>query len=176
MKKSLPNLIISEPHIVIPKDYWSPRLGEILLEADLITPQQLTRALNDQAKYPDLCLGEILVIRGWLKQRTADFFATKWSNYLKQERKYRLGEYLKKAALLDERKIEQILAEQRRLGLKFGAVAVLNGWINPGTLDFFIEHLFPERQHDSCLTVHQTALRVHKTSTRKPEPSKQPEI
>ncbi|HEY9768904.1 MAG TPA: hypothetical protein V6C71_10480 [Coleofasciculaceae cyanobacterium] len=49
-------------------------IGEILQEADLITSPQLEVALRDQNYYQDMRLGEILALRGWIKQDTADFF------------------------------------------------------------------------------------------------------
>jgi hypothetical protein len=50
-------------------------IGTILQEADLITPPQLEVALRDQAYYEDMRLGEILALRGWIRQDTADFLS-----------------------------------------------------------------------------------------------------
>ncbi|MGK7886357.1 MAG: hypothetical protein AB4057_17260, partial [Crocosphaera sp.] len=69
------NIIISAPHIVVPQNYWKPLLGEILRDADLITEAQLQTVLRDQQEYKDQKIGEILALRGWLKQETVDFFA-----------------------------------------------------------------------------------------------------
>ncbi|HAC63084.1 MAG TPA: hypothetical protein DCF68_05975 [Cyanothece sp. UBA12306] len=146
MKTSYSNFIVSDAHIFVPKTYFQPRLGELLVKADLITLKQLAKVLEDQAKYPEFRLGEILTIRGWIKRETVDFFAEKWSDCLQEQQKYRLGEYLQQADLLNDRQIKAILYEQKRLGLKFGDVAVLHGWIKPTTLDFFLKNLFWEHQ------------------------------
>ena len=53
-------------------------IGEILTEADLITKPQLEVALRDQIYNEDMLLGEILALRGWIKQDTADFFVREW--------------------------------------------------------------------------------------------------
>ena len=53
-------------------------IGEILQEAGLITSPQLQVALRDQTYYQDMRLGEILALRGWVGQETADFFAQEW--------------------------------------------------------------------------------------------------
>ncbi|HAC63083.1 MAG TPA: hypothetical protein DCF68_05970 [Cyanothece sp. UBA12306] len=165
MEKFPTHVIISEPHIVVPKTYWHPRLGEILIKADLINFGQLAKVLEDQVKYEGLRLGEILAIRGWVKQGTADFFAEQWLDCLKQPQKERLGDYLQKASLLNAQQINTILAEQQRLRLKFGAVAVLHGWVKPSTLGFFLQHLFPEHQKDSCLTVENNSKSVQNKIT-----------
>ncbi|MGK7956005.1 MAG: hypothetical protein AB4063_12265, partial [Crocosphaera sp.] len=69
------NIIISDPHIIVPSNYWNPLLGELLRDADLITEAQLQTVLRDQKEYKDQKIGEILALRGWLKQETVDFFA-----------------------------------------------------------------------------------------------------
>ena len=53
-------------------------IGEILKDAALITSPQLEVALRDQTYYEDMRLGEILALRGWIEQDTADFFAQEW--------------------------------------------------------------------------------------------------
>ena len=50
-------------------------LGLVLQEANLLAVPQIQLALRDQISYPYLRLGEILAMRGWIKQETADFFA-----------------------------------------------------------------------------------------------------
>ncbi len=143
------DLIFSEPHIVIPQAYWHPPIGLLLQQADLINTNQLIVALEDQKRQPEHLLGEILVLRGWLQQPTADFFGSYWRSLVEQTEKQPLGYYLREAYLLNEAQIQAILSEQQKLGLKFGATAVLRGWLKPTTLDFFVQHLFPERQADS---------------------------
>ncbi|ELS02696.1 hypothetical protein Xen7305DRAFT_00024140 [Xenococcus sp. PCC 7305] len=120
------------------------RIGEILLEADLITVPQIKVALEDQTHNPHLMLGEILALRGWLLEKTADFFASNWPKLLEQDRKKQLGWYLQESGLLEASDIDRILAEQRRIDSKFGAIAVLNGYIKKSTLDFFLMYLYPQ--------------------------------
>lgn len=134
-----PLLIISEPHIVMPKD--RPLLGLILREADLISAEQLQIALADKQVYSEYKLGEILALRGWLKHETADFFAQEWFSLQEKPRTHPLGYYLEEAALLNEQQLQQILREQKRMGLRLGEMAVLNGYLKQKTIDFFLKHL-----------------------------------
>ncbi|NJK49179.1 hypothetical protein HC931_14245 [Candidatus Gracilibacteria bacterium] len=52
-------------------------MGELLEDAGLVSPAQIEIALQDQTIYADMRIGEILALRGWLKQETADFFVDK---------------------------------------------------------------------------------------------------
>jgi hypothetical protein len=52
-------------------------LGSYLVEAGLITPAQIDVALNDQALMYGMRFGEILVVRGWIKQQTLDYLIKK---------------------------------------------------------------------------------------------------
>ena len=131
--------------LVRPKLHRSERLGEVLCHADLISSAQIQVALNDQRHQCNLRLGKILALRGWLKSETADFFVEEWPILLARTNRQRLGDYFRQAALLTHGQIDDILAEQQHTGFKFGAVAVLHGWIRPQTLAFFLEHLFPEQ-------------------------------
>ena len=119
-------------------------LGMVLQEAHLVSLPQIELALRDQIYYPYLRLGEILAIRGWIKQETADFFAQDWWTLTKQSTRKPLGYYLQKSALVEEKQIEAILEEQRLTGIRFGSVAVLQGLLNSQTLDFFLNYLFPK--------------------------------
>ena len=103
------NIIISAPHIIVPNNYWTPLLGETLRDAGLITEAQLQTVLRDKQEYKEQKVGEILALRGWLKQETVDFFAEEWTRCLEQGAKYPIGEYLKQAALLNQENIEYIL-------------------------------------------------------------------
>ena len=129
-------------------------LGQLLQEAFLVSETQVNEALKQQSSTPNSRLGEILAEKGWLKQSTADFFAEQWSNLMREKGELPdqpLGYYLKKAGLLDDAQIESLLAEQEegRLWVRLGAYAVLKGWINQGTVDFFVENLYPERATES---------------------------
>ena len=89
--------------------------------------------------------GEILALRGWIGQETADFFAEEWLNIINQQRKHPLGFYLKKASLLNDTQIELILEEQKKNFLRFGTTAVIKGFLKQNTVDFFLENLFPHQ-------------------------------
>ncbi|GAB4457998.1 MAG: hypothetical protein OHK0037_01260 [Elainellaceae cyanobacterium] len=52
------------------------RLGSYLLDAGLITPDQVTVALNDQ-QATGMRLGEVLVARGWVKEQTIEWIMKK---------------------------------------------------------------------------------------------------
>ena len=119
-------------------------LGEILQEADLVSPWQIKSALEKQSKYPNLRIGEILAQKNIIKPETADFFARDWTKAITATEKDALGYYLKKAAILNPQQIELILAEQRASGIRFGTVAVFQGFIKSTTLDFFLANLYPE--------------------------------
>lgn len=125
------------------KSPCSQLLGEILRDADLITEAQIQVALQDQ-QYSPLPIGEILVVRGWLHQETVDFFAESWLRMVKTRDRRPLGYYLQQAYLLQEEQVNLILEEQIKLGVRFGSVAVLKGWVTQKTLDYFLEHLMPE--------------------------------
>lgn len=118
-------------------------LGETLRKAGLISFAQIQVALADLEFNQNFRLGETLVTRGWIKQRTADFFADEWDFLVRQSTKYPLGYYLEHSGLLTEQQILLILQEQKLLWLKFGSIAVLKGFINQNTLDFFLDSLFP---------------------------------
>ncbi|MCC0176107.1 hypothetical protein I4641_03820 [Waterburya agarophytonicola K14] len=119
-------------------------LGEILQEADLISPFQLETALSNQIQYPDLRIGEILAKSGSIKPETADFFVRDWSKVLMEQEKNAIGYYFERAGILNQEQIEVILEEQRSTGVRFGTVAVFQGFIKSTTLDFFLANLFPQ--------------------------------
>ncbi|OKH17722.1 hypothetical protein NIES593_22870 [Hydrococcus rivularis NIES-593] len=145
-------LIVSDPCIIVPQFSSSKPLGNILQEADLVSASQIELALQDQTCYRDLRIGEILALRGWLKQETADFFVEQWPALLQQKRQMPLGYYLRAAGLLDEQQLRLLLSEQGRIGLRLGALAVLKGWLKPTTLEFFLKYLCPDRQSESPFT------------------------
>lgn len=124
-------------------------LGEILQEADLVSSRQIESALQDKIQYPDLRIGEILAHKKWIKPKTADFFAQDWSKAVMESEKNALGYYLKQAAILDSEQIELILAQQKASGVRFGTVAVFQGFMKSTTLDFFLTNLFPQESNVS---------------------------
>ena len=118
-------------------------LGQLLNEAGLISAKQIEIALQEQVEIPQMKIGEILALRGWLKQETANFFVEQWNQLLQQEQKHLLVYYFRQAALLNKNQIKLIL-EQRNNGsqkARFHHVAVQQGLIEQQTVDFFIKNL-----------------------------------
>lgn len=145
----MPNLIAS------PTQPVSPRLGEILQSAHLISSAQVDVALREQLQFPRRRIGEILSSKGWIRQETVNFLAEEWQEIIltisQGRHRQKLGYYLKRAALLDEQQIEMLLEQQKqgKLWVRLGALATMKGWLNQGTVDFFLEHIFPEQAKDS---------------------------
>ena len=120
-------------------------LGQTLREADLISSYQIESALKTQQNYPN----EILAQQGLIKPKTADFFVQDWLKIVIQPEKDALGYYLQQAEILTMAQIEVILSEQRSTGVRFGTVAVFQGFLKSTTLDFFLANLFPEELNRS---------------------------
>ena len=129
-----------QSHILEPKN---KRLGTILTEADLVSIPQLDLALKDQTNFPNLRIGEILAMRGWIKPETANFFVN-WSQILKNKERQPLGQYLIQSAILKPEQLEAVLEEQKNTGIRFGTIAVMQGYLKSTTLDFFLMYLFPQ--------------------------------
>ncbi len=59
----------------------------------------------------------------------------------------RLGSYLVEAGLLTQVQVRVALADQQTIGLLFGDVLVLQGWIKKQTIEYFMQNLvLPERE------------------------------
>ncbi|HEY9767086.1 MAG TPA: pentapeptide repeat-containing protein [Coleofasciculaceae cyanobacterium] len=118
-------------------------LGEILIEAGLITASQIEFALQLQST-SNLRIGEILASHNWIKQQTADFFAQKWTKLLEQQQKQPLIYYFRQAGLLNEQQIAKLLREQQRQTnpTRFHRLAVERGYLKQITVDFFLASIF----------------------------------
>ena len=127
----------------VKKESNTKPLGEILQEADLLSSAQIQVALQDQSIYQNMRIGEILVLRGWIEQKTVDFFAENWCRLLKENHKKPIGYYFREAGLLSPQQVQMILFEQRQKNLKirFGKLAVEKGWLTRKTVNFFLENL-----------------------------------
>jgi hypothetical protein len=132
---------IKQSHIL---DIKPKKIGTILREADLVSIPQLDLALRDQEYFPDLRLGEILAMRGWIKSETADFFVRDWSTIIQDKSRQPLGQYLVKSGLIEPTQLEALLEEQKYTGIRFGTIAVMQGFLKSTTLDFFLMYLFPK--------------------------------
>ncbi len=117
------------------------RIGQILLLAGVVTPGKIEVALIDQQMQPDLRLGEILALRGWVDQETVDYFMEMLPIMIKAESRLRLGEYFVCAGLLSEAHINELLAEQHETTIPLGQLAVRKGYLKQETIDFFCRRL-----------------------------------
>ncbi|MEO0377630.1 MAG: hypothetical protein AAF329_24120 [Cyanobacteria bacterium P01_A01_bin.17] len=131
------------------------RLGAVLQQAGLVSARQVEIALKEQHHFK-LRIGELLALRGWLKQESADFFAEEWPRIQHQPQQQPIGQYLKQAGLLDEAQIRSALDAQRQTQLKFGTLIVANGWVQHQTLQFFLKYLKQNRSSHAPETMHGT--------------------
>ena len=112
-------------------------IGQILIEAGLISINQIEIALQEQ-KYNDLRIGEILVLHGWIQQDTVDFFADQWCQIHKEKTKP-LAYYFQEAKLLNKEQINYALEVQRQKQnkVRFHHLVVELGYLKQITVDFF---------------------------------------
>jgi hypothetical protein len=136
------------------EQHQARRLGEYLIERQIITASQLEKALNEQrlvhsslqgARVP---LGDMLIKLGML---TPQMLAT----ILVEQQQHRmgavegqspeyLGEYLVTKGIITRRQLEMVLAEQirqRQIGRKMllGELLIRAGYITPGALESVLE-------------------------------------
>lgn len=122
----------------------SPKMiGEILLEAGLISSEQLKIALAVQRQCLELRVGEILAIKGWLKQETVDFFVKTCleNKPVTCTENPPIGYFFQKAGLLTQEQVNNVLKDQKKLGIKFCYLAVMKGFLKEKTADFFLENI-----------------------------------
>ena len=118
-------------------------LGEVLIEAGLITASQIEFALQLQSS-SNLRIGEILASHNWIEQKTADFFAEKWLKLLEQDKKKPLVYYFRSAGLLDEQQIAALIREQKQQAKpkRFHRLAVEKKYLKQITVDFFLANIY----------------------------------
>ncbi|MBE9196653.1 hypothetical protein IQ219_15370 [Synechocystis sp. LEGE 06083] len=159
-----------------PQPSGRKRLGLVLQEAGLITPAQLEVAVNNQQHF-DYLIGEVIVLHGWLTKDTIEFFVNQWFDLIYRPNSMPLGHYLQMADLLNQCQIDQILQEQKVLGLRFGATAVLLGLLKQETVDYFIAHLKGDMASQSAFSAHELAKgcadRARPIKTTRAEPKRQ---
>ncbi|PSR19416.1 hypothetical protein C8255_02065 [filamentous cyanobacterium CCP3] len=134
-------------------------LGEILRRAGLLSQAQLDVVLQDQKWQPDLRIGDILELRGWVNRDAIEFFAEQWPKLAAQGREHPIGYYFQQAGLLDAQQVNALLSEQQQAGLRIGALAVLHGWLSQETLDWFLRSLAPEESAASAFIKRKQANR-----------------
>ena len=118
-------------------------LGQILIEAGLISISQIELALEEQ-KQNNLRIGEILVARGWISPKTIDFFCDRWLDSIEEKPKRPLAYYFQEAGLLDTEQYEAIVRLQKLnyKKVRFHHLAVEQGYLKKTTVDFFLTYLF----------------------------------
>ncbi len=123
--------------------YFNKPLGQILVEAGLISMSQIELALREQEQ-SNLKIGEILTLHGWIKQETADFFAEQWKGLLLEPQKKPLIYYFQQAALLDQQQINELIRLQKlkQKKVRFHNLAVEQKYLKQVTVDFFVTNLF----------------------------------
>ncbi|KAI9132861.1 SPOR domain-containing protein [Acaryochloris sp. CCMEE 5410] len=116
-------------------------LGTLLQQAGLVSAAQVNLALQEQTINQHR-LGDLLCEHGWLHKPTAHFFAEQWPTLYQDPDPLPLGQYLRQAHLLTDPHIDYLLEQQNLTQLKFGVLAIANGWIKLKTLNFFLTHLY----------------------------------
>jgi hypothetical protein len=139
-------------------------LGETLQRAGLLSPAQLEVVLQDQKWQPDLRIGDILELRGWVKRDAIEFFAEQWPQLVTGSRDHPIGYYFQQAGLLDAQQVDALLKEQAQAGLRIGALAVLRGWLSQATLDWFLRSLAPEESAASVFIKRKQSRNGNRTS------------
>jgi hypothetical protein len=155
VSEAMPEPSPSDPQLSADTEqHQARRLGEYLIERQIITASQLEKALNEQrlvhsslqgARVP---LGDMLIKLGML---TPQMLAT----ILVEQQQHRmgavegqspeyLGEYLVTKGIITKRQLEMVLAEQirqRQIGRKMllGELLIRAGYITPGALDSVLE-------------------------------------
>lgn len=115
-------------------------LGEILQQAGLLSPETIRQALQFQVSNSNnqYLFGEILVRQGYIRKETVDFFVDDLPQLIKIDNRLRLGDYFEHAGLLNAQQIAQTLNYQSQTQKKFGEIITQQGWVNPQTLNWFI--------------------------------------
>lgn len=103
-------------------------LGELLLSARIITPEQLAKALDEQKKTGEK-LGEVLVRLGYITQRQLDITLSFQSQMGKAGAPscLSLGQLLISSGYITHEQLEDALERQRETGKKLGEVLVEAG-------------------------------------------------
>ena len=116
-------------------------IGHLLQEAGLLTEQQIGELLAEQSYQRHLLFGELSAKKGLIKPTTADFLVEELPQLCAQNKHYRLGEYLQAAGLLSQAQVKSILDQQKFYHLKFGEIAIQQGFLKPKTVEFFLSTL-----------------------------------
>jgi len=110
------------------------RLGDLLVQAGLITEEQLKEALSKQG--PGKRLGDVLLEMGYIARR--DLFKIMGEDPT-HNKKLRLGDLLVEVGLISEEQLKSALEKQRSLGKRLGEVLLDEGYITQQDLTKVLE-------------------------------------
>ncbi|MBL4774504.1 MAG: glycosyltransferase [Mariprofundus sp.] len=96
----------------------------MLLDAELITQQQLDQAL-DQQRESGGRIGDIILAHGWVK--TVAFYDVLSEHF----RRGRIGDLLLEKGLLTEAQMTELLEIQKQWGTRLGDIILAKGWVRP---------------------------------------------
>lgn len=145
------SVLLSEPAeavVVQNQVNQKPVLGHYLIEAGLLTPNQVNVALVDQEE-SGMHFSQILVARNWLKEQTVDFFVKRViraKDYPAASTAKPLGGYLVEAGLISPAQVNVALADQEESEMRFGQILVARNWIKEQTIDFIIDKVIRPEQ------------------------------
>jgi N-acetylglucosaminyldiphosphoundecaprenol N-acetyl-beta-D-mannosaminyltransferase len=122
---------------------YQRRIGQLLQEARLLTPEQVEKILYIKQSSPQKRFGEIVVQQGWLTAQTVDFFAELLTGRL-SDCPWSMSRYLKQSGLLDDRQIKALVQHAKQSGIPLGELAVHQGLLKPETLEVILEYITPQ--------------------------------
>ncbi len=99
------------------------KIGEMLLNAGLITQQQLDEALAQQSSQGGR-LGDIILSKGWMK--TTEFYSVLSDHF----RRGRIGDLLLSQDLITEEQMAEVLDLQHMWGDRIGDIILSKGWLS----------------------------------------------
>ncbi len=137
-----------------------------LNQAGLMSESQIEIAIQDRNRHKDLTLEEIIILRGWLKEKTLDFFLEKLPKIINQPKTLSLAQCLEQAGLVSKEKIIDLLQSQQETGTNFDSLVMELGYIKKATLNFFINYLVKNDCDDSSLK--ESPPQQNKISDRTP--------
>lgn len=112
-----------------------PKLGDMLVEANIISAVQLKSALEFQHAH-DVKLGEALISLNFLTAEALNDFLNN------QRKSLMMGDLMVKAGKITFQQLQETLKEQKRSGSRFGEALVTLGFLNElGFAQFFAKHI-----------------------------------
>lgn len=120
-------------------------IGTHLLEAGLLTSEQLEVALTEHHLETTTRVGDIIKNRGWVKERTIQFLLDRAKQSQKDDSTQvisaQLGANLVEAGLVTPAQVNQALSEQQTSNKRLGEILVSHGWVTPQTIEYMMQHL-----------------------------------